>query len=108
MVEGRDTREVDSHELLSHTAIVFQDFIQYALSAGDNIALGRHERAIDFAAIVRAAGLAGADRDIRGLPEGYETLLGSAFIDTVTGSSTAAMASSRSSIRLTKRPRRSC
>jgi ATP-binding cassette subfamily B protein len=79
--DGRDTREVDSRELLSHTAIVFQDFIQYALSAGDNIALGRHERAADFAAVVRAAERAGADRDIGGLPEGYETLLGPAFID---------------------------
>ena len=43
--DGRDTREVDRRELLSHAAIVFQDFIRYALSAGDNIALGRHERA---------------------------------------------------------------
>ncbi len=79
--DGRDTREVDSRELLSHTAIVFQDFIRYALSAGDNIALGRHERARDIAAIVRAAERAGADRDIGGLPEGYQTLLGPAFID---------------------------
>jgi ATP-binding cassette, subfamily B, bacterial len=78
---GRDTREVDSRELLSHTAIVFQDFIRYALSAGDNIALGRHEWAGDTAAIVRAAERAGADRDIGGLPEGYQTLLGPAFID---------------------------
>jgi ATP-binding cassette, subfamily B, bacterial len=36
---------------------VFQDFIQYVLSAGDNIALGRHERAADTAGIVRAAAL---------------------------------------------------
>ncbi len=79
--DGRDTREVDSRELLSHTAIVFQDFIRYALSAGDNIALGRHERAQDTAAIVQAAERAGADRDIVGLPEGYQTLLGPAFID---------------------------
>jgi ATP-binding cassette subfamily B protein len=79
--DGRDTREVDSRELLSHTAIVFQDFIRYALSAGDNIALGRHERASDTAGIMQAAERAGADRDIGGLPEGYETLLGPAFID---------------------------
>ncbi|MGO8889446.1 MAG: ABC transporter ATP-binding protein [Streptosporangiaceae bacterium] len=79
--DGRDTREVDSRELLSHTAIVFQDFIRYALSAGDNIALGRHEHAQDTAAIVRAAERTGADRDIGSLPEGYQTLLGPAFID---------------------------
>jgi ATP-binding cassette, subfamily B, bacterial len=79
--DGRDTREVDRRELLAHTAVVFQDFIQYALSAGDNIALGRHERASDTAGIVQAAKRAGADKDISALPEGYETLLGPAFID---------------------------
>jgi ATP-binding cassette, subfamily B, bacterial len=79
--DGRDTRNVDRHELLAHTAVVFQDFIQYALSAGDNIALGRHERAGDTAAIVQAAERSGADKDIAGLPEGYQTLLGPAFID---------------------------
>ena len=62
-------------------AVVFQDFIRYALSAGDNIALGRHERAADTAGIVRAAEQAGADGDISALPSGYETLLGPAFID---------------------------
>ena len=79
--DGRDTREVPSRELLSCSAIVFQDFIRYALSAGDNIALGRHERSGDTAGIQRAAGQAGADGDIVALPAGYETLLGPAFID---------------------------
>jgi ATP-binding cassette subfamily B protein len=78
---GRDTHDVDSRELLSHTSIIFQDFIRYALSAGDNIALGRHERHQDTASIVRAAERAGADQDIGTLPEGYETLLGPAFIN---------------------------
>jgi ATP-binding cassette, subfamily B, bacterial len=78
---GRDTREVDRRKMLEQTAVVFQDFMQYALSARDNIALGRHERASDTAGIVRAAEQAGADRDISALPEGYETLLGPAFID---------------------------
>jgi ATP-binding cassette, subfamily B, bacterial len=79
--DGRDTREVASRELLARSAIVFQDFIRYALSAGDNIALGRHERSGDTAGILRAAGQAGADGDIAALPAGYETLLGPAFID---------------------------
>ncbi len=80
LLTGRE-REVDCREVLDHTAIVFQDFMQYALSARDNIALGRHERASDTAGIVRAAEQAGADRDISALPEGYQTLLGPAFID---------------------------
>jgi ATP-binding cassette, subfamily B, bacterial len=79
--DGRDTRDVDRRELLGRTAIIFQDFIRYALTARDNIALGRHERASDTAGIVRAAEQAGADQDISALPEGYETLLGPTFID---------------------------
>jgi ABC-type multidrug transport system fused ATPase/permease subunit len=79
--DGRDTRDVDRRELLGRTAIVFQDFIRYALSARDNIALGRHERASDTDGIVRAAEQSGAHEDISGLPQGYETLLGPAFID---------------------------
>ena len=79
--DGQDTRDVDRHALFSQTAIVFQDFIRYALSAGDNIALGRHERHEETAAIVRAAERSGADQDIGTLPEGYQTLLGPAFIN---------------------------
>jgi len=79
--DGRDTRDVDRRSLLGCTAVVFQDFIRYLLSAGDNIALGRHERAADTEGIVRAAEQAGADRDISSMPDGYDTLLGPAFID---------------------------
>ena len=79
--DGTDTRDIDNRELLSRTAIVFQDFIRYNLSAADNIALGRHERAGDTSAIIAAAVQAGADADISALPEGYQTLLGPAFID---------------------------
>ncbi len=79
--DGQDTRDVDRRALLSQAAIVFQDFIRYALSAGDNIALGRHERHKETAAIVRAAERSGADQDIETLPEGYQTLLGPAFIN---------------------------
>ena len=78
--DGRDTRDVDRRSLLGCTAVVFQDFIRYALSAGDNIALGRHERSGDMPGIQRAAGQAGADGDITALPAGYETLLGPAFM----------------------------
>jgi ATP-binding cassette, subfamily B, bacterial len=78
--DGRDTREVDRRGLLSRSAVVFQDFIRYSLSAGDNIGLGRHERSSDADAIERAASHAGADRDIGSLPEGYGTLLGPAFL----------------------------
>jgi len=79
--DGQDTRDVDRRELLGRTAIIFQDFIRYALSARDNIALGRHECASDTAGILRAAEQAGADQDISALPQGYDTLLGPSFID---------------------------
>ena len=60
-------------------AILFQDFVQYYLSAYENIAVGDHERASLADAIVRAAEEAGAHQIIASLPEAYRTLLGREF-----------------------------
>ena len=53
--DGRDTREVDSRDLLSRAAIVFQDFIRYALCGRQHRARPARGRAADIAGIVRAA-----------------------------------------------------
>jgi ATP-binding cassette, subfamily B, bacterial len=77
--DGVSTARGDRAALRRHAAIIFQDFIRYALPARDNIALGRHERADDEAAIRAAARQAGAHEDLDGLPAGYATMLGPAF-----------------------------
>jgi ATP-binding cassette, subfamily B, bacterial len=61
------------------SAVIFQDFIRYALPARDNIALGRHERAGDEDAIRAAARRSGAHADIDRLARGYDTMLGPPF-----------------------------
>src|SRR3954469_21338316 len=62
------------------TAVAFQDFVQWMLPARDNIALGRHERFADDLGVHEAARRSGADADLEGLPDGYATFLGPAFV----------------------------
>jgi len=62
-------------------AVIFQDFLCYALSAAENIGLGAVARLGDREAIARAAALAGVDGAIDQLPAGYDTLLAPAFLD---------------------------
>lgn len=59
--------------------VVFQDFVHYELSARLNVAVGRHDRSDDLAAVRRAAQLADADRFLMDLPDGYATLLSRAY-----------------------------
>jgi ATP-binding cassette, subfamily B, bacterial len=79
LLHGADTATADRAALRRDVAVVFQDFLRYALPARDNIALGRHERSDDDAAIRAAAERAGADRDIEALAHAYDTQLGPVF-----------------------------
>jgi ATP-binding cassette subfamily B protein len=80
---GVDTADSDRDQLGRQAAVVFQDFMRYALPAYDNIALGRTERYGDAAAVELAAHRAGLDQAIGGLPHGYSTTLGPQFEDGV-------------------------
>jgi ATP-binding cassette subfamily B protein len=77
--DGVSTAEADRSALRADAAVIFQDFIRYALPARDNIALGRHERRDDEDAIRAAARRAGVDVDIERLSRGYDTMLGPPF-----------------------------
>jgi ATP-binding cassette subfamily B protein len=79
LLHGLDTATADRAALRRDVAVVFQDFLRYALPARDNIALGRHERYDDEAAIRAAAERAGADRDIEALAHAFDTQLGPVF-----------------------------
>jgi ATP-binding cassette subfamily B protein len=79
LLHGADTATADRSALRRDVAVVFQDFLRYALPARDNIALGRHERYDDEAAIRAAAERAGAGEDIAALAHGYDTQLGPVF-----------------------------
>ncbi len=77
--DGVDTAGWDPVAVRRHVAVIFQDFVQYFLSARDNIGMGGHERAADVDAIVAAARQSGADSFLAALPEGYDSLLGRQF-----------------------------
>jgi ATP-binding cassette subfamily B protein len=61
-------------------AIIFQDFVRYALSAEENIAVARPDDEIDHAAIREAARIADADSFLSALPAGYQTPLSRRFV----------------------------
>jgi ATP-binding cassette, subfamily B, bacterial len=76
---GVDAATLPPEDVRADTTVIFQDFIQYHLSALDNVALGRVERAAELAAVERAARQAGAHDFVARLPQGYETRLGRQF-----------------------------
>jgi ATP-binding cassette subfamily B protein len=61
------------------SAVVFQDFVRYKLSATDNVAFGRSELPVDPARVEAAAEAAGAAEFLTGLPDGYDTVLSKEF-----------------------------
>ena len=76
---GMDAQALDPENLRADMSVIFQDFIQYHLSASDNIALGRVDRPPEHDHIVAAARQAGADQFLSRLPNGYDTRLGRQF-----------------------------
>jgi ATP-binding cassette subfamily B protein len=77
--DGADTATTDPDGLRRSVAVIFQDFLHYALPASENIGMGRHQRIDDAEAIRGAALHAGADDFLAKLPSGYETVLGPEF-----------------------------
>lgn len=79
--DGVDLRDLPPAELRRRLGVVFQDFMTYDLSAGENIGLGDLARLSDRPAIVAAARLAGVHDTLAALPEGYDTLLTRIYVD---------------------------
>ena len=77
--DGVDTATCQPAALREHVAVIFQDFVQYFLTARENVGLGRHERIDDLGAVRGAAQEAGADSFLSALPGGYDTYLGREF-----------------------------
>ena len=73
--DGADTADLEPDQLRRRIAVIFQDFLHYDLSAWQNIGLGAVDRIDNYDAIRAAAKRAGADTYLRGLPDGYDTIL---------------------------------
>jgi ATP-binding cassette, subfamily B, bacterial len=79
LLDGVDLRDLDPAELRSGIGGMFQDYVTYQATAGENIGIGEVARIEDQDAIARCAEQAGADALIDGLPRGYDTALGKWF-----------------------------
>lgn len=73
--DGVDIRQLHIKQLRERIGAVFQDFVNYDFSAGDNIAMGDLPTLGDPERIEIAARNAGAHEMLAGLPHGYDTLL---------------------------------
>jgi len=78
-LDGRDLRDYDLDALRGAMGVIFQDFVRYNLTAGDNIAVGRISARDDHARIERAASSSLADAVIDALPQGYDQMIGKRF-----------------------------
>jgi ATP-binding cassette subfamily B protein len=79
LLDGRDLRDYDLDQLRGSMGVIFQDFVRYNFTAGDNIAVGRIAARDDQARIARAARSSQADEVIAGLPAGYDQRIGKRF-----------------------------
>lgn len=71
---GVDISTVDPETLLQHYSFVFQDVVLFRDTVMENIRLGR--RGASDEEVIAAAKAAQCDEFIRGLPNGYQTMVG--------------------------------
>ncbi len=79
LLDGRDLRDYQLESLRSAIGVIFQDFIRFQFSAGDNIGVGEVGKMTQRAHVESAASKSLADTVISTLPGGYEQVLGKRF-----------------------------
>ncbi len=79
--DNADIRNFDPEEYRKQFSVVFQDFMLYNLSAGENIRMGNIDDAGSMARIKSSAKVTGVNNLIDSLPDGYDTLIGNLFED---------------------------
>jgi ATP-binding cassette subfamily B protein len=79
LLDGRDLRDYDLGDLRANIGVIFQDFVRYHLTAGENIGVGQIDAMDDRMRIESAARRAAADEVLASLPLGYDQLIGRRF-----------------------------
>jgi len=79
LIDGIDLSDFDLSELRHNIGAIFQDYVQYYLSAKENIGFGNVDKIEDLTEIMRSAEKSGADEFIEQFPNKYETQLGKIF-----------------------------
>lgn len=78
-VDGVDLAELDLTAWQRRIAAIVQDFLRFPLSVTDNVVYGAVERADDDTTLAKVAREAGIDEVVRGLPDGWDTVLDKTF-----------------------------
>lgn len=78
-LDGIDIKNFDKSEYQQLFGVIFQDFIKYNFTAGENIAVGDVSEFSNQAKISSAAKLSLADEVIDQLEQGYKTKMGKQF-----------------------------
>lgn len=79
LLDGIDLRDYDLDDLRANIGVIFQDFVRYHLTAGENIGVGQIDAMNDRARIEDAARRAFADEVVASLPKGYDQVIGRRF-----------------------------
>lgn len=78
-VDGIDLAEIDPASWRKAAAAVFQQYVRYQLTAGENIGFGSVERLADRDMVEAAARRSGIHAAIERFPNRYDTLLGKQY-----------------------------
>lgn len=78
--DGVDVRQFPVAKLRQRVGAVFQDFMEYELSAAENIGFGDLPRLQDRNAVSDAAVRAGCDTVVNALPRGFDTMLTRSYV----------------------------
>ncbi len=78
-LDGRDLKEYGPQQLREAVGVIFQDYIRFAMTASENIAIGKIEDIGEQNQIVDSANKSLADTVIEPLPQKYQQMLGKRF-----------------------------
>ena len=81
LIGGRNIKEYDLKDLREQVGVIFQDYVNYYMTAQENIGVGRVDKIEQRELVKSAASKSGADTVIEQLPQGYDTMLGRWFKD---------------------------
>ena len=79
LLDGTDLRDYNLEELHREIGVIFQDFMRYEMTAGENIAVGQIEQLHNLRLLQTAADKSMADQVIEKLPLKYDQMLGRRF-----------------------------
>jgi ATP-binding cassette, subfamily B, bacterial len=79
LLDGVDLREYDLEDLYREIGVIFQDFMRYEMTAGENIAVGRIEELDNQSLLRLAARKSLAHEVVDRLPRGFDQMLGRRF-----------------------------